>query len=72
LDKALDDAHLLASGAGRALAAIKRSLGQWPRDPYATLDGEIDIQTELFDSEDFAEAIAAFAQRRAPVFGKER
>jgi len=68
LDVALDLAARLAAGPARALAAIKRRLLEPSADPFAALDSEIDIQCELFDTDDFAEGVAAFAERRDPVF----
>ena len=37
----------------------------------ATLDEEIEHQVRLFDSDDFAEAVAAFAEKRAPHFQEQ-
>jgi enoyl-CoA hydratase/carnithine racemase len=32
------------------------------------LEREVDLQARLFDTEDFAEGIAAFREHRTPVF----
>lgn len=69
LDAALADAEVIADGPPLALGAIKAMLAAWPRDPRAVLDAEIELQTRLFDTADFAEGVAAFAQRRRPSFG---
>ncbi|MFF0449912.1 enoyl-CoA hydratase/isomerase family protein [Streptomyces sp. NPDC004609] len=68
LARAIADAGRLAAGPPLALAAIKRLLLAGPHDPYETLDREIENQVALFDSEDFAEAVAAYGERRKPVF----
>ena len=70
LDRALADARALAAGPARAIATIKQSLNAWPRDPFTILEAEIDAQAALFDSDDFAEAIAAFQGKRVPEFGR--
>lgn len=68
LETALEEAHRLASGPPLALAAVKRLLAGDQRLPLDLLDAEAAEQVRLFGTEDFAEGVAAFAQRRAPVF----
>jgi enoyl-CoA hydratase/carnithine racemase len=68
LASALDDARLLAAGPPLALAAVKSMLARWPRDPFEVLADEIDHQVELFDSDDFAEGVAAYHEPRRPHF----
>jgi 2-(1,2-epoxy-1,2-dihydrophenyl)acetyl-CoA isomerase len=68
LDEALADARMLADGPPLALAAIKSMLSAWAREPRDVLDAEVELQTRLFDTADFAEGVAAFGQRRTPTF----
>jgi len=72
LRRATEDAQRLAAGPAEALRTMKTALNAWPREPFALLDEEIDTQSALFETADFAEAVDAFATRRAPVFGKDQ
>lgn len=59
----------LAAGPTRSYAGSKRQLNAWL---YAGLDDQLEleaqIQQELVASDDFAEGVAAFLAKRAPVF----
>ncbi|HWU23230.1 MAG TPA: enoyl-CoA hydratase-related protein [Nocardioides sp.] len=70
LDAALEDAGRLAAGPPLALGVIKQMLSGEPRHPLAVLDLEVRNQTTLWDTDDFAEGVAAFADKRRPVFGR--
>jgi 2-(1,2-epoxy-1,2-dihydrophenyl)acetyl-CoA isomerase len=65
LTAALIDAERLAAGPPLALGAIKRMLSGEARD---VLELEVENQSELFDTEDFAEGIAAYREKRPPRF----
>ncbi|MFF0499826.1 enoyl-CoA hydratase/isomerase family protein [Nocardia aobensis] len=68
LATAMAEAQLFASGPPRALALIKGLFADPPPDLHAALDRETAIQAELMDTDDFAEGIAAFAQKRPARF----
>lgn len=68
LASALDDADTIAAGPPLALAGIKAMLARWPADPGEVLEREVDLQAKLMDTDDFAEGIAAFRERRKPAF----
>jgi 2-(1,2-epoxy-1,2-dihydrophenyl)acetyl-CoA isomerase len=70
LDAALQDASRLAAGPAQALGAIKSLLAVAPGlSPFNVLDREAAHQAALFGSDDFAEGIAAFREKRRAVFG---
>ncbi|MEH3139683.1 MAG: enoyl-CoA hydratase-related protein [Mycobacterium kyogaense] len=73
LSAALTDARRLAAGPRRAYGVIKTLLAVTPGlPPVDVLDLEADHQARLFGSDDFAEGVAAFQQKRRPVFGQRK
>ena len=62
-------ARAIASGPPLAIAAIKRSLSVSERNDLKTqIDLETKNQLEAFKSNDFAEGMAAFCEKRPPTF----
>jgi 2-(1,2-epoxy-1,2-dihydrophenyl)acetyl-CoA isomerase len=60
----------LAAGPTRAYAGAKRQLNGWIYGRmHEQLELEAAVQQELAGSEDFAEGVAAFVERRTAVFG---
>lgn len=68
LSTAITDAESAAAGPPVALAEIKAMLTSGPTEPGKVLDEEVELQARLFDTEDFAEGVAAFRERRKPDF----
>lgn len=67
---ALADAERLAAGPTRAYGVIKSMLAAGSAlGPFEVLELEAQNQAQLFDSDDFAEGIAAFREKRSPNFG---
>jgi enoyl-CoA hydratase/carnithine racemase len=70
LPTALADAQRLAAGPTRAYGVIKSLLAAGSAlGPFELLDLEAAHQAQLFDTDDFAEGIAAFRAKRRPQFG---
>ncbi|MCH5677595.1 enoyl-CoA hydratase/isomerase family protein [Streptomyces gilvus] len=65
---ALADARRLAEAPPRAIALLKQHFRTPPTTLDEALGREVEIQSELMDTDDFAEGIAAIAERRPPTF----
>lgn len=68
LSAAIADAQSIAKLPPLAAAGIKMMFARWPASPEEVLNAELALQEELFDTEDFAEGVAAFHERRPPNF----
>jgi enoyl-CoA hydratase/carnithine racemase len=71
LETALADATQVAAGPAIALGFIKSMLAGHPRHPLEVLEREVENQAVIMASNDFAEAVAAFGEKRRPVFTDE-
>ena len=68
LERALADAEQIATAPPLALREMKYLWRRWASDPYEVLDLEVEAQSRLFDTADFAEGIDAFHGKRKPQF----
>lgn len=69
LESATVDAHTLAARPAQALGVIKRMLAETPRlSGDDVLELEATQQATLFGTDDFAEGVAAFQEKRTPRF----
>ncbi|QTI69048.1 enoyl-CoA hydratase/isomerase family protein [Gordonia polyisoprenivorans] len=70
LNAALADAATLAGGPLQAFGVVKSMLADPQPMTPEVLDREIAHQVVLFDSDDFAEGVSAFKEKRRPIFGQ--
>ncbi|MGH3804804.1 MAG: enoyl-CoA hydratase/isomerase family protein, partial [Pseudonocardiaceae bacterium] len=68
LECALADADLIAAAPPLAIREMKQLWNGWAGPPLDMLDWEVQAQARLFDTDDFAEGIAAFGEKRRPAF----
>jgi enoyl-CoA hydratase/carnithine racemase len=72
LASAQRDAARLAEGPSEALGVIKAMLANpGSLNPFDVLEREAANQASLFDTDDFAEGITAFREKRRPTFGRK-
>lgn len=71
LDCAHHDAQRLAAGPTAAYGVIKTLLAESGTNPLDVLDREAAHQAKLFGTDDFAEGVAAFRDKRPAVFGSK-
>ncbi|MGH3968711.1 MAG: enoyl-CoA hydratase/isomerase family protein, partial [Mycobacterium sp.] len=73
LRAAAADAGNLANRPAEPLGVIKKMLTLAPTlHPLDVLDREATYQAALFETDDFAEAVAAFQEKRTPRFGDKQ
>lgn len=73
LEVASRDARQLAAGPLRAFGVIKALLAVTPTlHPLDALEEEASHQARLFGTDDFAEGVAAFHDKRRPSFGQRK
>lgn len=68
LAAAMNDAARIALLPPLAVHEMKRMLSDWPQSPAQVLERELESQVRLFGSEDFLEGVAAFKEKRQPLF----
>lgn len=70
LESTRRDACRLAAGPSRAYGVIKALLADpGTVNPFELLEREAACQAELLDTDDFEEGVAAFMEKRRPLFG---